>query len=93
MPLRTMRIQIGQRLRVARLAAKVTLEEAGHEVGRTKSAVLAWEDGSSDMAVTQLAVLCARYGVSSDAVLFGVRTTDAHDHLAKARRRLIVGAN
>jgi transcriptional regulator with XRE-family HTH domain len=66
----------GARLRAARVAAKVTLEEAGLEVGRSKQAVAAWEKGESDITATQVTVLCARYGISTDRVLVGMPPCD-----------------
>jgi transcriptional regulator with XRE-family HTH domain len=58
---KNIRVVIGRNLRTARKAAGLTLEEAGHAVGRTKSAVLAWEAGESDVSAAQLSVLAAQY--------------------------------
>lgn len=82
-----LRRDIGARLRAARKAAKVTLQEAGEEVGRSKQAVSAWESGESDMSVAQLAMLLTRYGATADQVVFGVPSAAAGDFLVGVLRQ------
>lgn len=79
MPLVMLRFrkEVGRNLRRWRLAAKITLEEAGREVGRSKSAVLAWEKGESDITAPQLAVLCLRYGCTPNQVILSLPASSA----------------
>jgi transcriptional regulator with XRE-family HTH domain len=90
--LKKLREEIGARLRAARKAARVSLKEAGDEIGRSKQAVHAYETGESDISATQLAVLCTRYGVTSEQVLFGLRGRDGADGIASVVTAILAKA-
>jgi transcriptional regulator with XRE-family HTH domain len=57
---------------MARRAANQSLADVSREFGLTKQAVSSWERGQSVPTALQLADLAILYGVSADALLFGL---------------------
>ena len=64
-------LAIGERLRLARLEARVTLRDAGKFVDRTRQSVAGWEAGMNEIGIVQLALLAALYRVTTDYVIYG----------------------
>jgi transcriptional regulator with XRE-family HTH domain len=71
MPLR--QEEIGARLRGVRVEARLSLRDVAKEMGVSKQAVWAWEQGRNGVSALQLANLALIYGASADYLLFGVR--------------------
>lgn len=57
---------IGERIRVARARAKLTLKDVGEECGVTAQAVKKWEDGASMPSSSNFIKLCGLLDVSSE---------------------------
>lgn len=71
MDLEEERVQVGLRLKAARLDAKVTQGEAAEAVGVQRPAISMWEHGHSLPSLLQFKVLAALYGVLTHRLLFG----------------------
>jgi transcriptional regulator with XRE-family HTH domain len=67
-------IEIGERLRLARRAAKLTQAEVAHDLGRSRQSVSAWERGSP-LTLDELVDLAILYGKSTDWLLLGISST------------------
>jgi Zn-dependent peptidase ImmA (M78 family)/DNA-binding XRE family transcriptional regulator len=61
--------RLANRLRHARLAARVTQEEAAEALGISRPAISLIESGQRSVAATELSALAARYGTSVSALL------------------------
>jgi transcriptional regulator with XRE-family HTH domain len=72
-----MRRAIGIRLRAARLAAKLTQQDVAKEFGRSRQSMSSWEGGKTLPTVLELRELGMLYGVSSDFLLFGIKSVEA----------------
>jgi transcriptional regulator with XRE-family HTH domain len=66
--------QIRARMVEARRAAKLTQSEVARDLGVSRQTVSHWENGETEASWTDLARLCAIYGVSSDQILYGLET-------------------
>jgi transcriptional regulator with XRE-family HTH domain len=69
--------QLGGRLREARTQAKLTQQHVADELNITRQAVSGWEAGRHFLTVPQLYELGLLYGVSSDWLLYGMKTVPA----------------
>ncbi|MFT4178753.1 MAG: helix-turn-helix transcriptional regulator [Thermomonas sp.] len=67
----------GDRLREARVAAGMTQEQLGFELGVSKSAVSAWENGRETPSFRSLPELRRQLRRSLDELICGVQPTEA----------------
>lgn len=65
-------LELGARLKIARLESRLSLAEVAKEVSLSRQAVNAWEAGRTGISALQLAKLALTYGVSADYLLFGI---------------------
>ena len=65
---------IADRLRSARIAARLTQEEVALDFLLSRQAVSSWERGQSLPSATQLYEIGILYGVSLDYLLYGIRS-------------------
>lgn len=65
-------LELGERLRLSRVEARLSLQDAADEVKLTRQAVAAWESGRTSISALHLACLALTYGKSADYLLFGV---------------------
>ena len=72
----------GDRLREARVAAGMTQEELGFELGITKSSVSAWENGRETPSFRLLPELRRQLRCSLDELICGVQPADASPECA-----------
>jgi transcriptional regulator with XRE-family HTH domain len=72
----------GDRLREARVAAGMTQEELGFELGITKSSVSAWENGRETPSFRLLPELRRQLRRSLDELVCGVQPADASPECA-----------
>lgn len=80
-----MRRTLGERLKEARLAARFTQSDVAAEFQRSRQAISSWEQGKTLPDLIELRGLATLYGVSTDAILFGVEVADVcTSALAKA---------
>jgi transcriptional regulator with XRE-family HTH domain len=87
---------IGQRLRHARLQARLTQQDVATDFERTRQAVSAWEAGRTLPSVQEFRKLVALYGISADAILFECDTTAAREdaiHHAQGERPRVCAAS
>jgi transcriptional regulator with XRE-family HTH domain len=66
-------IEIGERLRLARQAAKLKQAEVALELHRSRQSVSAWERGHP-LTLDELVDAAVLYGVSADWLLLGIET-------------------
>jgi len=64
-------IEIGRRLRVARLDVGASLRDAGLRVGRSRQTVTNWEDGAVEVGILHFTDLADFYGVSVEYLIYG----------------------
>ena len=69
--------QLGARLRGARKSNRLSLDQVALQVGVTRQALWAWEQGKSQVTALRLAELAEIYGISADFFLFGVQSMAA----------------
>lgn len=69
--------RFGDRLREARVAAGMTQEQLGFELGVTKSSVSAWENGRETPGFKLLDTLRQTLGRSLDELICGISTAVA----------------
>jgi len=69
--------RFGDRLREARIAAGMTQEQLGFELGVTKSSVSAWENGRETPGFKLLETLRQTLGRSLDELICDTPATDA----------------
>lgn len=62
---------IGNRLRLARRAAKLSQDEVAVTLGTTQQTVAKWEAGRAAMGIDRLMQVCVLYGKSYDFILSG----------------------
>jgi transcriptional regulator with XRE-family HTH domain len=67
---------IGARLRVARLAAKLTQQDVASDFLISRQAISSWEMGHTLPSLREFRELVSLYGVSADRVLFGADVED-----------------
>lgn len=72
-----LRRTFGERLRDARLEAQLTQTDVAAEFAKTRQAVSSWEQGKTLPDLSELRELVTLYGVSADAILFGVDVGEA----------------
>jgi transcriptional regulator with XRE-family HTH domain len=71
---------IGERVRIARKAAKMSGEKLGATIGVSKAQISNIENGSSDVTRSNAIVLSNVLGVSLDWLLFGVQVEEPNQH-------------
>lgn len=64
-------MDIGGRLRHARLEVGYTTEKAGEKIGVSRNTVEVWERNENIPSGFNLISICQIYGVSADWILFG----------------------
>lgn len=84
----------GSRLKAAREAAKLTLDEVGAKFGITAQAVSGWEKGSSPSPPSRIAELCDFYGISLYYALTGRKGKEHNEnelikHISQAGGRVV----
>lgn len=65
------RIEVGSRLRAARVTLKLTLGDVVREVPMGKSTLSSYENGRRTIDAYTLTDLCLLYGVSIDYIMLG----------------------
>lgn len=75
-----MTVEIRERLKQARLAAKLSQIEVASELGLSHQTVSKWERGGSLPGAIELSRMCALYGTSADYVLYGITAMPAVLH-------------
>jgi transcriptional regulator with XRE-family HTH domain len=73
---REKRRSIGERLRDARLFAKLTQQDVATDFLCSRQAVSSWESGKTLPTLVEFRELVTLYGVSSDVILFGADVQD-----------------
>ena len=63
--------EVGERLKTARKAQRLTQAQLGERVGVTQSAIANIEGGLNPPSLDTLRTICSVLGVSADLVLFG----------------------
>lgn len=79
---------LGENLRAARVAAKLTQEELAEKLGTTKSAISRYEQGKREPALAQIAKIAAVLHVRMDSLLEPEKFESGED-LDKERKRRI----
>lgn len=69
--------QLGERLRNARTQASLTQQQVADDFNITRQAVSGWETGRHAPTLPQFHDLALLYGVSSDWLLYGMKTVPA----------------
>lgn len=82
-----MRRWMGERLRDARLGAKLTQQQVAVDFDRSRQAVSSWEKGKTMPSLLELRELCLLYGVSADRIILGVDDAEDAARLVLARVR------
>ena len=73
---------VGERIRAARVAAKLTQERFGELVDMSTKNVSSVERGAVGVSLTKLCRICQVLGVSADELLFGIHTSSDAQRLA-----------
>lgn len=66
--------EIGRRLRIARISARLTQQDVATALAAQRQTVSAWERGEYPPTLLQLYEVAQMYGASSDFILYGVET-------------------
>ncbi len=82
--------EVGERLRAAREAAKVTQVNAAEAISVARTTLLAMEQGQRRVRITEIQVLARLYGVSVNALL---RQEAVHVDLVPRFRKLTLGVS
>lgn len=81
-------IEIGQRIKEQREAAKLTQEDFSEMIGLGVKHVSAMERGAVGVSLTTLKKVCTVLSISSDAILFGSVEKNDVDALTDRLKRL-----
>jgi transcriptional regulator with XRE-family HTH domain len=72
-----MRRLVGQRLRQARINAKLTQQDVAGDFGRSRQSISSWESGKTLPDLIEFRQLATLYGVSTDLILYGLYSVTA----------------
>lgn len=81
---------IGERLRRARIAAKLTQQDVATDFLRSRQAISSWESGRTMPDLLELRELAMLYGVTPDRILIGADDLERQCERALARMRGVI---
>lgn len=64
-------VAMGERLQQARMAKRISLEEAGKRIGKKRAAVNHWEKGVNPVNIADLWMLASMYGTTLQDIIIG----------------------
>jgi transcriptional regulator with XRE-family HTH domain len=82
-----MRREIGERLKQARLTARLTQQDVATDFLVSRQAISSWESGKTLPDLIEFRELATLYGVSTDKILLGVECVERIGIAALARMR------
>lgn len=84
-----MRREIGQRLRQARLVARLTQQDVATDFLVSRQAISSWESGKTLPDLIEFRELATLYGVSTDKILLGVECAERAGLAVLAKLRAV----
>ena len=78
---------LGDRIRQARERVGLSQIELARRIGLSKNAMNSIETGDADPRASRIVAIAQELGVSTDALLLGLPTTDSREHTSTVKRR------